>query len=176
MFSRLGLAFRAFWQVLSNEPTAHRVQTALSGEALPPAEAEKPTEPAQPTRSDALSLLAVLQREARFVDFIQESLEGATDAQVRAAVNVVHRDCAKVLERIFALQPLIDQEEETAIEVPKGFDAAKYRLTGEVSGDPPYQGTLIHPGWKATKCEVPTWTGSQDSAMVVAACEVEVGR
>lgn len=175
MFSRLGLAFSTFWQVLSNETAAKQIQSALGEKALPDAEPKKLPEPPKSTRNDALSLLSVLQREARFVDFVQESLEGATDAQVRAAVNEIHRDCGKVLKRLFDLQPLMEEEEQTKIEVPKGFDAAKYQLSGNVSGDPPHHGTLVHAGWKATKCEIPTWTGSESAAMVVAACEVEVG-
>ena len=36
------------------------------------------------TRHDALSLLAVLQREARLLDFLKEPVEGYSDAQVGA--------------------------------------------------------------------------------------------
>ncbi len=74
--------------------------------AEPPKPQPKP-EPKKPAaaprgRSEALTLLATLQREARFVDFIMESLEGYSDAQIGAVARDVHRDCGKVLERLFA--------------------------------------------------------------------------
>ena len=74
--------------------------------------------------SEAITLLAALQREARFVDFIQESLAGYSDAQIGAAARDVHRDCGAVLERMFALRPAVAEEEGTEVEVPAGFDPA----------------------------------------------------
>ena len=58
--------------------------------------------------------------------------------------------------------------------MPAGFDAGRFRLTGNVSGEPPLRGKLVHPGWEAAKCELPTWTGSKDSARVIAPAEVEI--
>ena len=57
-------------------------------------------------RSDAINLLAALQREARFVDFIKEPIAGYSDAQIGAAVRDVHRDCGALLERLFGLKPI----------------------------------------------------------------------
>jgi hypothetical protein len=126
------------------------------------------------TRSEALTLLATLQREARFIDFLQESLDEYADEQVGAAVRDVHRQCRQALERMFALRPLVHEAEGAPIEVPAGFDAGKYRLTGNVAGQPPFRGQLAHHGWEATRCELPSWTGGEGSAMVVAPVEVEV--
>jgi hypothetical protein len=61
----------------------------------PKQDAKKPAAAPRP-RSEALTLLATLQREARFVDFIKESLEGYSDAQIGAVARDVHRDCGKV--------------------------------------------------------------------------------
>jgi hypothetical protein len=79
-----------------------------------------------------------------------------------------------VLERSFGLKPLRSEAEGAALEVPAGFDAARIRLTGQVAGAPPYRGTLVHPGWVATRCELPEWTGGAEGALVVAPAEVEV--
>ena len=68
-------------------------------------------QPPKAARSEAITLLATLQREARFVDFIKEPLDGYSDAQIGAAVRDVHRDCGKVLDRLFAIRSLVDQEE-----------------------------------------------------------------
>ena len=57
--------------------------------------------------------------------------------------------------------------------MPREFDPAALRLTGNLVGEP-LRGTLQHPGWKATRCEIPQWTGEETSALVVAPAEVEV--
>ncbi len=179
---RLFLAIRAFWVVLFHGTVAARVKGVLDQPALPAPEAVKITsaptlrieKPKPPTRSDAITLLATLQREARLVDLAQESLDGYTDAQVGAAARDVLRDCRKVLERLFALKPVLGQDEGAAVEVPAGFDAARFRLTGNVAGEGPFRGRLVHPGWEAARCELPAWSGNEASARVVAPAEVEL--
>jgi hypothetical protein len=179
---RLFLAIRAFWVVLFHGTVAARVKGVLDQPALPAPEAAKIASaqtvrierPKPPIRSDAVTLLATLQREARFVDLVQESLDGYTDAQVGAAARDVLRDCRKVLERLFALKPVLGQDEGAAAEVPAGFDAGRFRLTGNVAGEGPFRGRLVHPGWEAARCELPAWSGSEASARVVAPAEVEL--
>ena len=46
------------------------------------------------------------------------------------------------------------------MEVPAGFDAGRYRLTGNVTGEPPFRGRLVHPGWEATDVRVAHLVGS----------------
>ena len=147
---------------------------ARKPEPKKPATPATPVQPGQPGRSDAIALLAALQREARFVDFIQESLADYSDAQIGSVVRDVHRDCGKVLARLFALAPLDRREQGTTVEVPAGFDPGRYRLVGAVMGEPPFSGALVHHGWEATKCDVPSWTGRAESARVVAPAEVEM--
>jgi len=136
--------------------------------------AAKPVAPKPPARSEAIALLATLQREARFVDFIQESLAGYSDAQIGAAARDVHRDCGTVLQRMFALRPAVADEEGKDVEIPAGFDAGRWRLTGNVTGEPPFRGRLVHPGWEATMCELPTWSGDAATARIIAPAEVEL--
>jgi hypothetical protein len=57
------------------------------------------------TDSAALQLLGLMQREARFVDFIQEDVAPYTDAEIGAAARVVHEGCRKVLREHFTLSP-----------------------------------------------------------------------
>jgi len=179
--ARFGLAFKAFFRTLRDPAFAASVQVALAGPKETPAPvaeappAKKPVEkPAAPRRSEAVTLLAALQREARLVDFVQESLGEYSDAQVGAAVRDVHRDCRAALERWFGLQPVVGGQEGEAVDVPAGFDAARFRLSGNVAGQPPYRGTLCHHGWQAARCELPAWTGSATAALVVAPAEVEL--
>lgn len=172
----LGVAIRAFFKSLFDADVSARVEQALLGKtpALPPAAPAPAPKPIAPTRSEALSLLAVLQREGRLVDFLKENLSGYTDAQIGAAVRDVHRDCAAVLDRLFALRPVRNEAEGASLEIPAGFDAGRVRLTGNVAGGGPYRGSLRHAGWEATRCEVPAWSGSAEAAKVIAPAEVEV--
>jgi hypothetical protein len=128
----------------------------------------------EPRRSEAVTLLSVLQREARFVDFVRESIAGYSDAQIGAAVRDVHQGCSSALDRLFGLQPLHQAAEGGSVEVPRNYDPAQFRVTGNVTGVPPFRGTLQHHGWKATKAELPEWTGTEASALVIAPAEVEV--
>ncbi len=92
-----------------------------------------------------------------------------------AAARDVLRDCGKVLTRVFALRPMLEQEEGAKVQVPAGYETECYRLTGDVSREPPFAGKLMHAGWQATKCDLPTWTGSGKGALVVAPAEVQLG-
>ena len=191
MAMRLGLAFRAFFRIFGDETFARQVEQIGDGKVLPPAPEARPAAtaaPARPTasppapapppppaRSEALNLLAVLQREARLIDFMRESLAAYSDAQVGAAARDVHRDCAAALERMFALRPVMEQAEGSPVEVPAGPDAAaRVRLTGNVAGEPPFRGVLRHQGWQATKIQLPEWNGTPESARIVAPAEVEM--
>lgn len=179
---RIWIAIKVFFIALFNGEVARKVDEVLQRRGLPEPEPREPlprpeprtlTKP-EPVRNDAITLLSTLQREARFIDFIQEPLAGYTDAQIGAVARDVHRDCGSVIERMFALKPVLEQEEGSRVEVPAGFDANRFRLTGNVTGEPPFDGQLMHHGWIATKCEVPAWSGSKDSASIVAPVEVEL--
>jgi hypothetical protein len=183
---RLWTAFQAFFTAIFDGAKAEQFQRVLQGQPLPAlpapeAKTEKRPEPkpaapkrAAPVRSEAITLLAALQREARFVDFIRESLAGYSDAQIGAAVRDIHRDCGKVLDRLFNLVPLTDREEGAELEVSAGFDPGRCHLTGNVVGEPPFHGRVVHHGWEATQCELPAWTGQDSSLRVVAPIEIEM--
>lgn len=187
----LGLAIRAFFRVLFNHQLAAAVRRALDGGGvasvgegaakqpvgLPPESSkEKPAArpQAKPQRNDAIALLAALQREARFVDLVQESLDQYSDAQVGAAARDVLRECGQVLERLFGLVPVLADGEGAQVSTPAAVDTGRYRMVGQVMGDPPYHGKLVHHGWEASRCDLPQWNGTKDSANIVAPAEVEV--
>lgn len=184
---RLWLAIRAFFALLFNSRLASEVDRLLRGERseqLVPDTAAAPEKPvaegsmaepvSAPARSDAITLVATLQREARFVDIVYEPLGEYSDEQIGAAARDVLRDCGAVLDRFFAIQPVVEDAEGAELETPADFDTARYRLTGSVSGNPPFRGKLVHHGWQATRCELPQWSGSEQSTMVVAPVELEV--
>ncbi len=189
--ARIWLAIRIFFLVLFQGPVAKQVAAVLEERkmakiagagAKPPAPSTAKTEskppvtkqPPKAARSEAITLLATLQREARFVDFIKEPIDGYSDAQIGAAVRDVHRDCGKVLDRLFSIRSIVDQEEGVPVDVPPGFDAGRYRLMGNVAGDPPFRGRLAHHGWEATEVQLPAWSGTPLAVRVVAPVEVEL--
>lgn len=126
-----------------------------------------------PTHTAALQLLGLLQREARFVDFLQEDVAPYTDAEIGAATRVVHEGCRKVLGEHFAISPVRTEAEGSRITLPAGFDAAAVRLTGNVVGQAPFTGTLNHRGWQVTQVNLPQLTDMQ-AAQVIAQAEVEL--
>jgi hypothetical protein len=183
--TRIGLAVRLVWKVLTSAAFARQMRSTLAEPAreaaAPAGSPERERTAASPPaaaraggRNDAVSLLAVLQREARLVDFVQESLSDYSDEQIGAAARDVHRGCAAAIDRMFGLRPLADQPDGSPLEVPRGFDAARIRLSGNVSGPPPYRGTILHTGWTVSRCELPAFSGSPEAALVVAPIEVEV--
>lgn len=183
---RIVVAFQSFFAALFSGDKAEQIAQILAGDGPPPAldapasasqpkpQPKTPPEPKPPARSEALTLLETLQREARLVDFLKESLEAASDDQIGAVVRDVHRDCGVVLERLFAIRPLLEEEEGAEVEVPAGFDAARFRLTGNVQGEPPFRGRLNHHGWQATQCELPQWSGAREDERVLAPADVEL--
>ena len=120
-----------------------------------------------------LHLLSVLQREGRLLDFLTENLSPYEDAQIGAAVRSIHENCKKCLEKNLSLQFVIEKNEGEPLTVPTDFDSSAIKLTGNVTGDPPFSGTLRHRGWKAGKLELPVLTGSGDPR-IIAPAEVEI--
>jgi hypothetical protein len=120
-----------------------------------------------------LHLLAVLQRQGRLVDFLSEDLEMYEDDQIGAAVRGIHESCKKVVDKALALEPVIKADEGQEVTVDLGFDPSAIKLTGNVTGDPPFTGILRHKGWRTPKIELPVLSDAQD-ASIIAPAEVEI--
>jgi hypothetical protein len=172
---RLLLAIRCFVKVLFDPEFGDKFKQLSDADSATPSAESPVLPPPEPGRSDAIALLATLQREARFVDLVNESLDGYSDAQIGAAAREVLTDCGKVFERVFAFGPVADVAEGESMEVPENYDTGRLRLTGNLSRQPPLTGKVVHAGWVATQCEVASWTGSPEAALVVAPAEIEVG-
>ncbi len=139
--ARLGPATQAFARVLGDAGTAGRVETVLNP---PPPEPPKPVRPS----AEPLRLLALLQREGRLLDFLLEDIAAATDEQIGAGVRELHRKAQAALKDHLVLEPVLPQNEGETVQVPPGFDPSAIRLTGNVTGQPPFRGTLQHHGWR----------------------------
>ena len=140
----------------------------------PPARARKPAaSTVEQQKEGALALLALMQREGRLVDFLQESLDDYDDGDIGASVRDIHRGLKKVLSEHIALEPVMPGDEDDAVTVPKGFDPGEVRLVGDVDGEPPFKGVLRHHGWRVTKATLPTLSEGVDRH-ILAPAEVEV--
>lgn len=125
------------------------------------------------THASGLFVLSALQREGRLIDFLQQDVAGFGDEDVAAAARVVHAGCNKVLREYFDFQPAVGGAEGTPMTVPASFDAQRIRLTGNVTGQPPFRGTLKHHGWVAKEVRLPAISETLD-ARVLAPAEVEL--
>ena len=173
------------WRVLTSGVFAAQVTKLLEAPpalvapvpiAAAPKPAATPTSvtPSKPLRSDAVTLMAALQREGRLIDFLKEPIDAYSDAQVGAAVRDIHRDCSGMLERQFAIRPVLDQAEGSKVTIGANAKNGRIKLTGKVGNNAQDSGTLVHHGWRVTKTDVPVWTGDVEAASIVTPAEVEV--
>jgi len=184
-FMRLFLALRAFFTVLSDKQKATEIQNFLIAPepAALPSKPEKASTDFLPlktpstqaalqksTRSEALTLLSALQREARLLDLMSEPLDRYSDSQIGAAARDVIRDSKKCIDKLFSLRPIVEQPEGERIEIPNQPSPVRWKIVGG-TGD---KGTIVHPGWIAGKVELPSWTGGPEDDLVLSAVEVEV--
>lgn len=187
-WSRLSLAFGAFFKAAGDAEFAARVRDDQVGPVAAPAPPPVPTPAPAPapvaptpaptplrvnTPESALQLLTLLQREARLIDFANENLASYADADIGAAARVVHEGCARVLKEHFTIAPVRSEAEGSRVTLEEGFDAASVRLTGNVVGKAPFKGTLSHRGWRATDVRLPQLAKEHD-ASIVAPAEVEL--
>jgi hypothetical protein len=176
LWRRLPIAWGAFVAALRSPDFAARVLT-LNGPTEPTpggAQMASASAPVQaPSTDAALQLIGLLQREARLIDFTQEDIRAYSDADIGAAARVVHAGCRKVLGEHFSITPLRTEAEGSRIRLEAGFDARAVRLTGNVVGSAPYQGSLTHRGWRATDVRLPQLSAGHD-VHVLAQAEVEL--
>jgi hypothetical protein len=122
---------------------------------------------------EPIRLLGLLQRESRLLDFLMEDLAAYDDMQIGASVRDIQAKAQGVIRKHLTLEPVLGQEEGAGVTVPAGFDPAAIRLVGNVSGQPPFNGTLQHAGWKVKTVTLPGPPEGQDEFILMPA-EVEL--
>jgi hypothetical protein len=191
-FTRLWFAWVCFFKVLFDGHFARRIADvrreylALPEERAEPVFEAPETKRASPeTRlggraaaeavapEGALLLLSLLQREGRFVDFVQQDISGFADAEVGAVARVVHAGCRKALTEHARIAPVRSEPEGSRISLDSDYDPAAIKLTGNLSGTGPYRGVLRHRGWQAEAIRLPALVESA-GARVLAPAEVEI--
>jgi hypothetical protein len=178
--TRISYAFRSFFSILSDGEIPKDIAAALgaSAQAANPASVVEPRpKPAEkpPVESfdRAVQMLALLQRDGRLIDFLEEDVSPYPDDQLGAAVRTIHSSCRQVLDRYLKLEPVISSEEDQPVTVPAGFDPAAVKLVGNVVGDPPIKGLLRHRGWRVKDVSLPSLPQGAGRE-IVAPAEVEV--
>jgi hypothetical protein len=161
---RIFLEWQVSLRTLRDEKFAAQVAKLLA-----PPEPEKPAKP----DGTPLRVLTLLQREGRLLDFLMEDIASASNEDIGAAVREIHQKCQDALKEHLDLQPVIAKEEGEPVDVPAGFDPSAVQLTGNVTGQPPFKGKLIHPGWKVAKIKIAKPAPGVDE-LVVQPAEVEM--
>jgi hypothetical protein len=167
VWTRIKLAFGAFFTILFKGRLPAALQPAVRTEV-----------PSQPIATDsvdrAVQVLALLQREGRLVDFAREDLDAYSDAQIGAAARDVHAGCRRVLERYVTLEAILPGREGETVTVghDQHVDPSAFHLVGNVTGQPPFRGVLLHPGWRASNVQLPSLGPS--GRAIVAPAEIEI--
>jgi hypothetical protein len=107
-----------------------------------------------------------LQRDSRLLDFFMDDINAAPDDQIVAFVKKMHPVCQTSLKDHLVLEPIMAQTEGDTVDVAAGFDPSAIRLLGNVTGQPPFRGTLQHPGWRVTEIKLAPPPAGQDEFIV----------
>lgn len=190
-YQRIWFAWVCLLRVLFDGRFAARAHADFEGrelpapaapEALPPPvekkeevapEPPKPARPELPDTAAAMQLLALLQREGRLIDFLEQDITSFPDAEIGAAARIVHEGCRKALRSHAKLEPVRKEEEGTKVVLEAGFNPMEVKLSGNVQGSPPHRGTLQHRGWRIAELTLPEPAAGYDPR-IVAPAEVEL--
>jgi hypothetical protein len=177
--SRLWLSWVCAFRVLFDGQFAARVaalrEAGPEPEPLPAPRAPvqdapvpAPSVAAQPSAATgALQLLSLLQREGRFIDFIEQDVAGFGDQDIGAAARLVHEGCRRALRAHASVVSVRSEAEGSSVVLQSASPDVK--LVGNVAGEAPFRGVLRHRGWRVEQLTLPTLLGSHDPKLLAAA-------
>jgi uncharacterized protein DUF2760 len=177
LLSRIWLSWVISFRILFDGRFAARVSLLRDAQSSPEpsAKAVLPVvapvvprpEPASSSANGALQLLALLQREGRFVDFVQQEVASFGDADIGAAARVVHEGCRRAIRAHARIVSVRNEAEGATLTLERATEDVK--LVGNVAGSAPFRGVLRHRGWRVEELELPTVVGAQDPTLVAPA-------
>lgn len=164
-FTRLSMAFKIIFS--GNYTQSLFTPKTIETEEAPAIDLK------ESNQDSALQLLALMQKDGRLIDFINEDVNQFSDEQVAGAARVVHQGVKKTLGEHIKFEAVSDIIEGNSVSLDADFDRHAFQLTGNISGDAPYNGTLIHKGWKVAEITLPSVVEGTN-LNVVAPAEVEL--
>ncbi|HEY0466470.1 MAG TPA: DUF2760 domain-containing protein [Polyangiaceae bacterium] len=177
LLSRIWLSWVTSFRILFDGRFAAKVALLPDGDlpaesqqpaALPSEPPEAPRKQAAPVSANAaLQLLTLLQREGRFVDFVQQDLTSFGDADIGAAARVVHEGCRRAIRAHARVVSVRNEAEGSALTLERASEDVK--LVGNVAGSAPFRGVLRHRGWRVEELTLPTVVGAHDPTLVAPA-------
>ena len=166
--SRIGLAFRVLFDgQFAARLTEPEPQRELPAPPSPVSSVAPFAVAKEPSIDAALQLLSLLQREGRFVDFVQQDVAAFPDADIGAAARVVHEGCRRALSAHARVVSVRSEAEGSSLTLAQA--SADVKLVGNVSGSAPFRGVLRHRGWRVQGLSLPKLVGAQDPELVAPA-------
>lgn len=143
-----------------------------------PAAAAKSVGVKESNDAAVVQFLARLQEKGRLVDFLMDDISAYDNESVGAAARVVHQGCREVLNDGFAIETVHAGAEMETISLADNYDSHAYRLIGKVPDSAPFDGQVLHRGWKTTRINLPHVVKTEDhsgiAATIIAPAEVEI--
>jgi len=161
--------YRRIYSEISNK-TSNKLQGGINNEKRKKSELMKKI---NQDKRIFLHLFSSLQSDGRLLDFFNEDLRVYDDAQIGTAVRNIHENCNKVIKKYLSPKPIMNQEEGDEVTIEKGFDINKVKLSGNVTGEPPFKGILQHKGWQCININLPELAQSR-SPDIISPAEVEI--
>lgn len=171
-WERLVLASRCWYAILVKAALPEDASARL-GRIGQPATLPTGAAVAKESQDRATQLLALLQRDGRLVDFLEEDISPYPDGQLGAAVRSIHQGCRQALEKYLELEPIMTEPEDSSVTVSAATDPAAIKLVGNLRTGPPIKGIVRHRGWRVRQTNLPPLPEGE-GRVVVAPAEVEV--
>lgn len=143
------------------------------------AEAVKPAASAVAPRNQAqaevVTLLGVFQEKGRLIDFLMEDVTPYSNEEVGSVARSVHQGCKAALQEHFAIEPVSTEAEGAPVTVPAGYPADEFRLVGNLLGEAPFTGKLVHKGWRVKSVKLPRVIHAENDRLpALAPAQIEV--
>jgi hypothetical protein len=148
----------------------------IAAPAPPPANAVKPVAAAVPenrAQAEVVTMLGIFQEKGRLIDFLMEDITPYSDTEVGTVARAVHQGCKSALKEHFAVKPISTANEGEIVTVPVGYSADEWRLVGNLAGEAPFTGKLVHRGWRTDGVKLPR-AMKADRLPTIAPAQVEV--
>ena len=100
----------------------------------------------------ALTLLGLLQREGRFLDFVTRDVSELDDETLGRGARFLHQGCARVLSEYFELAEVTGEEPGSEIDLSSDLTDLGFEITGATTTD---KGALAHRGWLTKRVTLP---------------------